>query len=177
MDEGLTPRAMTKAEMRDVFIETIRHNARYWATVRGRSVEDKLLGLGFSFLVMLDGGAAGLPPFEIVPVPHESDEARHRENGTNWWPTPYGATRKIVESFGIHGGESLHNLYHVADLPAEQPTIYQMAVNNIASFIRAQTPDQIEGPNRLDAFEAARILSVAFAKVQEDVLADILHVP
>lgn len=111
MDEGLTPRAMTQAEMRHIFVETLRRDARYWATVQGRSVEDKLLGLGFSFLVMLDGATDGLPAFEIVPVPHESNEAYHRENGTNWWPAPFGATRKIVESFGIHGGTMLHDLF------------------------------------------------------------------
>lgn len=102
-------RAYTKAEMRDLFVNEVLARARYWATVK-RSDEDKLLGLAHSVLVILDGLASGMPAFEVIPVPHESDEAYHRKNGSNWWPTPYGAVRKVVESYGIHEGVLLHEM-------------------------------------------------------------------
>lgn len=111
-------RAYTKAEMRDLFVGEVLARARYWATVK-RSDADKLLGLAHSVLVVLDGMASGMPAFEVIPVPHESDEAYHRSNGSNWWPTPYGAVRKVVESYGIHEGVLLHEMGLVRDVLSE----------------------------------------------------------
>ena len=52
-------------------------------------------------------------------------------------------------------------------------TPYQMAINNMARKIRSQSEDQ---EPRLNAFDASIYLAVAFCKLPEDVIADIISV-
>lgn len=59
-------------------------------------------------------------------------------------------------------------------------TPYQMCVNNVASYIRNQSRYDVEkaerdGDKSLDAFEASRVLAIAFCKASaEEVLVDII---
>ena len=53
-------------------------------------------------------------------------------------------------------------------------SVYQMAVNNTALYIRSQVIK--DGGDTLDAFTASVVLAVAFCKTKEEVLADILSV-
>lgn len=81
-----TPREMTPEECRTALLEQIAVNVRYWLhEPRAATVREKLNGLAFSILVIIDGESA-LPGFELIPSPHEDDKEYHRENGDNWWP-------------------------------------------------------------------------------------------
>lgn len=80
-----TPRAFTRKEMQDAFIDLLRGYVEYWLTEpRVTGVRDKLEGLAFSMLVILDGGTP-LPGFNLIPAPHSSDAAYHYSQGKNWW--------------------------------------------------------------------------------------------
>jgi len=49
---------------------------------------------------------------------------------------------------------------------------YEMCVANTARYIREHRPEVSDAS--LDAFAAAQVLSIAFCKLQEDVLSDII---
>ena len=54
---------------------------------------------------------------------------------------------------------------------------YQMAINNTARFIRsAKNRDFGKEDPTVNAFDAARILAIAFCKIYEEVLADLVSV-
>ncbi len=90
-DDGDGPRAYTAEEMRSQFLGQIRMSLQYWLTVeekhvnKAEEIRHRMEGLVFSILVMLDGGSTGLPAFDLIPSPHDSDEQFHRDNGDNWW--------------------------------------------------------------------------------------------
>lgn len=52
--------------------------------------------------------------------------------------------------------------------------IYQMCINNIAYFLRNIKEEDRQTGDNFTAFQAARVLSVAFAKREDDILSDIL---
>jgi len=82
------PREYTPEEVRTMFLDYIRGLVKYWAREdRVPDVKEKLEGLAFSILVTLDGESGGLPCFDVVPCPHESDKEYHRDNGENWFPS------------------------------------------------------------------------------------------
>lgn len=90
------PRAYTVEEMRQIFIDNCKQLTRYWAKIdltrpefradiiRGGEALYRIEGFLHSMLVMFDGGSE-LPAFDIVPSPHEDNEAYCRINGGNWW--------------------------------------------------------------------------------------------
>lgn len=82
------PRAYTPDEMRKMVLDHMRAMVWYWESLKddGYGVRERLDGLAFSFLAMLDGSSAGVPSFDLVPRPHPDDEAFHRDDGDNWWP-------------------------------------------------------------------------------------------
>lgn len=56
-------------------------------------------------------------------------------------------------------------------------TVYQMAINNTAAFIRGPANHtRVKGEDgfELDAFTASLVLAAAFCKLKEDVLADLI---
>jgi hypothetical protein len=57
-----------------------------------------------------------------------------------------------------------------------EPSVYQMAINNVARYIRAHGADGHEPTEVVTAFEASTILSIAFCKSKEEVISDILRV-
>jgi len=77
-------RAYTKEEVREQFLDHIRTLVNYWDKEGGRDSKDKLEGLAFSFLTLLDGCAC-LPAFDISPSPHPEDREYYQENGENWY--------------------------------------------------------------------------------------------
>ena len=79
------PREKTVDEVRSEFLDHVAGLIDYW-DINACSVRAKLEGLAFSILVMLDSGTLALPGFRVLPHPHESDEAVHREEGRNWYP-------------------------------------------------------------------------------------------
>jgi hypothetical protein len=89
MNNDEQPRAYTIDECRDMFLDQIRALADYWATVEQpdgpRTTRERLDGLAFSVLVMLDG-CSSLPGFQVIPAPHPSDREFCASEGENWWP-------------------------------------------------------------------------------------------
>ena len=93
-----------------MFMDHLVSMVNYWDKVDERDSKEKLSGLAFSFLSMLDGCSMGLPAFEILPAPHPSDMGYAKDNDENWWPQlPEDI---IEESVTIHGNNMLHDLWH-----------------------------------------------------------------
>lgn len=87
------PRALTEDEIREQFLQHVKMMVRYWAgegnsnVPEDSTVKDRLDGLAFSLLALLDGSAIDLPGFKVIANPHPDDEAFHRERGENFYPT------------------------------------------------------------------------------------------
>jgi len=59
---------------------------KYWAHESRRAkAEEKLEGLAYSMLVMIDGGSS-LPAFNLVPCSHPADKEYLKNIGENWYP-------------------------------------------------------------------------------------------
>lgn len=94
-------RAKTKQEVVEEFLNHVKGMVNYWENEERRPTSrDKLEGLAFSFLVMLDGGSVGMPAFDLIPSPHPSDKEYHQEQGENWY-----------EPEVINDNVQLHELY------------------------------------------------------------------
>lgn len=82
---------MTEEEMREAFLDHLRHLVDYWADSPpikedpNPSVRSRLSGLAHSFLVMLSGCASDIPSFDLIPSPHPDDEEFRRTEDRNWW--------------------------------------------------------------------------------------------
>jgi hypothetical protein len=98
----------TQEEMTKMFLAHVRNSANYWAKVEGRTTEEKLHGLAFSILVLLDGGTS-LPGFVLIPHPHPTDEPYMKELGEDWWPSFPEDLEDRDDVFVLEGG--LHELY------------------------------------------------------------------
>ena len=82
------PRQITQEEMQDQFFHKLWEMIQYWETVMPtvRPVRNRLEGLAFGFLTLLDGTAGGPPPFDVYPNPGDKDKEHNEESGRNWWP-------------------------------------------------------------------------------------------
>ena len=86
------PRAYTAEEARSQYLGHIRNMVRYWASLpevdkvtgERRSVKDRLDGLAFSILVMIDG-ESNLPSLDLTLSPHHSDKDYFISEGENWF--------------------------------------------------------------------------------------------
>lgn len=77
-------------------LDHLRGMVEFWKGVDQPEAE-KLDGLVFSMLVMIDGGSGFMPAFKLIPDPHPDDEAYHRSEGENWW-----AAEDICEDEQLH---------------------------------------------------------------------------
>jgi len=97
-------------EIKEQVLDHIRTMVKYWNNLEGKNapktVEDRLDGLAFSFLTMLDGCCMDLPGFLVVPHPHESDKDYHIDNEEKYYPENHH-----VEVYGDIAG-SLHESFH-----------------------------------------------------------------
>jgi hypothetical protein len=87
------PRELTVDEVREMFTQHVNTLIHYWSWLPsepGNSDEQdrawRLQGLAHSIFATLDGCSASLPGFIVAPMPHESDQSYHEENGENWFP-------------------------------------------------------------------------------------------
>jgi len=93
------PRELTVDEVREMFTQHVDTLIHYWSRLPRESVtfldgghsdeEDRkwrLQGLAHSIFATLDGCSLHLPGFIVAPMPHESDQSYHEENGENWFP-------------------------------------------------------------------------------------------
>lgn len=80
-------REYTEEEIREKFIKHIWSIIRYWKNEsRAQTIDEKMEGLAFSILVMLDGESGDMPKFVVSPDPHPDDKDYHIENGENYFP-------------------------------------------------------------------------------------------
>ena len=80
------PRAHTVEECREMLFRHLLGIADYWAEV-GMTRQEVARGVLHSVFVTFDGGSSNMPAFDIVPSPHPSDKAYHKDQGENYWPT------------------------------------------------------------------------------------------
>lgn len=108
----------TQKEVQAKFLEHCWAMVNYWKGVG--DWQDRLLeGLMHSFLVMLDGGAAELPAFTVIPTPHPNDKAYHIERGEDYF-RPFKMTPGRYPFIDVHGSSQLHELmYDFAPLRKE----------------------------------------------------------
>lgn len=99
------PREYTTDEVRKQFLELVWTYIGYWGRLPGKTPRERLEGLAFSMLVILDGGSA-LPGFIVVPCPHPDDKEFHKDEDENWFPENY----ESPVNCNIAG--SLHELFH-----------------------------------------------------------------
>jgi len=80
------PREYTEEEVRNQFLSHIRVMTHYWENNVGqKTTKERLEGLAFSILVLIDGGT-NLPSFVLAPRPHEDDKQYNIENEGNYYP-------------------------------------------------------------------------------------------
>lgn len=86
MEKPEEPRAYTTEEVREHFLNHVRNMVDYWDRhVERETTRERLSGLAFSLLVLLDGGTH-LPGFVVAPAPHRDDREFHISEGKNYYP-------------------------------------------------------------------------------------------
>ncbi len=112
---GKEPHEFTQDEMLAKFLNHLKSIKNYWANVKLEperdNVQERLDGLCFSFLTMLDGSSMDIPSCEIVPTPHPSDEEYLKDEGSNWWPNQVEKLEKSGLKT-ISGGHAMHEFWH-----------------------------------------------------------------
>jgi hypothetical protein len=80
-------RAKTAEEARAEFLDAIRQMTYYWAKVpQGMNVQERLDGLAFSILNILDGTSGTFScAIDLVLRPHPDNKAFHQAEGENWY--------------------------------------------------------------------------------------------
>ena len=82
------PREKTNEEVRKEFLEYLSSLVTYWANEKRKPLaKDKLDGLVFSILNIIDGTASDLPAFNLSVSPHEDDKEFNESHGENWYPS------------------------------------------------------------------------------------------
>ena len=103
------PREYTQEEVQALFLKHIWAMVDYWANLKEQpNTREKLSGLAFSILALLDGCTA-LPGFIVTPNAHPTDKDFHISEGENWFPT------------GVDIAGSLHELMHKFDPKPKAP--------------------------------------------------------
>ncbi len=108
-------RQFTQEEVQEKFLNHLWDLVKYWETVEStpiptdpnpkpKTTRDRLEGLAFSILAMLDGCAVTMPAFEIYPAPHPEDKQYCKDNKEDWWP-------QLEDEVTVHGNEMLHDLW------------------------------------------------------------------
>ena len=103
MDEE--PRAYTAEEVRDMMLNHIHTMVDYWAGVeamrgdRPLTVKDRVEGVAFSILVMLDGHSMTLPSVTLKLDPHPDDKEFMRSEGENWFEPGMEITDVLHDHF------------------------------------------------------------------------------
>jgi len=98
-------RQHTTDEVRNQFLQMVWNEIDYWKKQKV-SEQEKMEGVVFSILVMIDGDSATLPPFILAPCPHQGDRNFLEEEGMNWYPQ-----NDNEQINGDIGGE-LHDMFH-----------------------------------------------------------------
>lgn len=81
-----SPRAYTQEEIKEQFLKHIAGLVDYWENVPRDTTREKLSGLAFSILSVLDGCAMSFPKFVVASDPCPTDKEFHQDRGKNWYP-------------------------------------------------------------------------------------------
>lgn len=84
--EKQDPLEYTDDEIREKFLSHIKKMCVYWDSMKEMSSTEKLDGLAFCFLTMLDGCTMDLPRFIVAPDPHPADKDSHIDNNERYYP-------------------------------------------------------------------------------------------
>ena len=96
-------RKYTEEEVRAKFLMNVWSILDYWKNEsRAKTIDEKMEGFAFSFLVMLDGGNGAMPKFVVAPDPHPDDKAYHESEGVNYFPENHMSDIKCDISGGLH---------------------------------------------------------------------------
>jgi hypothetical protein len=98
-------REKTMEEVKEEFLNHIRGMVDYWNEIQKDTTKEKLNGLAFSILTMLDGYSS-MPSFIVAPLPHEDDKEYNIENEEDYYPENHNSDVKC----DIAG--SLHELFY-----------------------------------------------------------------
>lgn len=97
------PRARTKEEMRELFLDYCRTIAHHWSKVEDRTPHEMCDGVVFSLLNAFDGMAGGFPcAIDLVMQPHHSDKQFCIEEGEDW----------VQDGQVINDDVMLHEMYY-----------------------------------------------------------------
>lgn len=103
------PRAVTQAEAREIFLDSIRANIQYWASnsrVANSSHRERLEGLAHSILCIFDGVSGSMPcAIDLRLRPHPDDKQFCIDGGNNW----------IEDGMVINEDCHLHEIIHRKD--------------------------------------------------------------
>lgn len=89
------PKEYTPEEVMEKVLTQIWNTIEYWDKLEGKSQRERMEGLAFSMLVILDGGCAVLPGFIVAPLPHPTDKDYHIDNGEDYFPENHEAAENI----------------------------------------------------------------------------------
>jgi hypothetical protein len=99
---------LTCDEVQERFLQQVRVSVQYWQHLPDKTVGERLEGLAFSIMAILDG-VSSLPVFIVAPLPHPDDKEFHRDEGEHWWPENHTVAVVCDISGGLHellqGGE------------------------------------------------------------------------
>lgn len=97
----------TEEEVREKFLRKVNRLVTYWLNENSQpDVKEKLEGLAFSILSMIDGSQLDLPGFILAPLPAEEDKDYCIENGEDYFPQNHSSNVKCDIAGGLH--ELLH---------------------------------------------------------------------
>ena len=83
----ISSRAYTKEEVQDIFLENVINLVNYWENnPSAESTKDKLEGLAFSILSILDGECNDMPGFSVKACSCSEDIDFAKENEENYFP-------------------------------------------------------------------------------------------
>lgn len=79
-------RQYTTDEIRTKFLELVWSYIDYWDKLPDKPTRERLEGLAFGMLVILDGGSIEIPGFLVTPAPHPNDREYHQNRNEKWYP-------------------------------------------------------------------------------------------
>lgn len=95
-------KAQSPDDLRDRFLNELRGLVAYWDGLPNLTSKQKLDGLAFSVLGLLDGCTPDFPAVDLVMRPHPDDKAYSQERGEDW----------VEDGTTINEDAMLHELWH-----------------------------------------------------------------
>jgi hypothetical protein len=157
------PRAYTTEEVTEQLMEGFVNSVRYWQTQPNcGTMEDRVSGVVFSVLAMLDGSQIDLPAFDLMPSPTEEDKEYCISEGENYYDPETVISTSLHELFY----STMRRLYpdtksstRVGELtPQQMRESFAEVVNHIAEkrAVLFGSTKEVEEEKRLVAHGVAR---------------------